>query len=177
MVDRSESKETGVWQCSAVLEGHLGAVYDLSSGDPDTLWSVGGDGCLVRWTRRDGAWNPQGMAMAKADEALFCVSGCCRMERCWPEAHPAGSLHGRTQGWKSSAGMPAEPLWSRTNGVPERTVIFDVGGPENPWGRFPAGSAACWTPGGGPASAFTTAMRPGWGRRRHNPCTTEVSAR
>ena len=73
MVDRSGSKKTGAWHCSAVLEGHLGAVYDLSSGDRDTLWSVGGDGCLVRWTRQDGAWNPQGMAMAKADEALFCV--------------------------------------------------------------------------------------------------------
>ena len=105
------------------------------------------------------------------------VSECCRMERCWPEAHPAGSLRGRTPGWKSSAGIPAGPSWSRTNGVPERTVISDAGGPENPWDRFPAGSAACWTPGGGPASAFTMAMRPYWARRRHNPCTTEVSAR
>ena len=71
MVDGSGSKETGVWRCRAVLEGHLGAVYDLSSSDRDTLWSAGGDGCLVRWTRLGGVWNPQGMAMAKADEALF----------------------------------------------------------------------------------------------------------
>ncbi|MGB0511513.1 MAG: hypothetical protein ACPGGB_11380, partial [Flavobacteriales bacterium] len=62
------------WQCTTVLEGHLGAVYDLAPHGADGLWSVGGDGCLVHWSRKDGQWNPVGEARAKADEALFCLS-------------------------------------------------------------------------------------------------------
>lgn len=61
------------WHCTSVLEGHLGAVYDLAPDGPDGLWSVGGDGCLVRWSRKQGSWDPMGEARAKADEALFCV--------------------------------------------------------------------------------------------------------
>jgi WD40 repeat protein len=61
------------WQCTTVLEGHLGAVYDLAPDGADGLWSVGGDGCLVRWSRQDGQWNLMGEARAKADEALFCL--------------------------------------------------------------------------------------------------------
>lgn len=69
----SKSGAEGEWRCAASLEGHMGAVYDLASAGPDLLWSVGGDGCLVRWWRDDAGWNSTGEAVAKADEALFCV--------------------------------------------------------------------------------------------------------
>ena len=62
------------WRCVATLDGHQGAVYDLASEGPDLLWSVGGDGCLVRWRRDPAGWISTGEAVAKADEALFCVS-------------------------------------------------------------------------------------------------------
>ena len=61
------------WHCTTVLEGHIGAIYDLAPDGADGLWSVGGDGCLVRWSRKDGQWDSMGEARAKADEALFCV--------------------------------------------------------------------------------------------------------
>lgn len=70
---RSESNGAFQWVCSARLEGHQGAVYDLAAGREGDLWSVGGDGLLVNWTSDQGGWNPQGVAMAKAEEALFCV--------------------------------------------------------------------------------------------------------
>ena len=65
--------ENSPWQCTTVLEGHLGAVYDLAPDGAAGLWSVGGDGCLVRWSREHGQWNPTGQACAKANEALFCL--------------------------------------------------------------------------------------------------------
>ena len=71
-VQNNAGAETA-WRCVASLEGHQGAVYDLASDGPDLLWSVGGDGCLVRWLRDESGWRPAGEAVAKADEALFCV--------------------------------------------------------------------------------------------------------
>lgn len=73
MSGQSNSGAESAWRCVASLEGHQGAVYDLASAGPDLLWSVGGDGCLVRWVRGDLGWKPTGEAVAKADEALFCV--------------------------------------------------------------------------------------------------------
>lgn len=73
MSAKSKSDADGAWRCVASLEGHMGAVYDLASPGPNLLWSVGGDGCLVRWWKDDAGWNATGEAVAKADEALFCV--------------------------------------------------------------------------------------------------------
>ena len=73
MSGQSNSGAESQWRCVASLEGHQGAVYDLASAGPDLLWSVGGDGCLVRWVRGDLGWKSTGEAVAKADEALFCV--------------------------------------------------------------------------------------------------------
>ena len=61
------------WHCTTVLEGHLGAVYDLAPDKAGGLWSVGGDGCLVQWSRKEGQWDSMGEARAKAAEALFCL--------------------------------------------------------------------------------------------------------
>jgi len=65
--------EDAQWHCTTILEGHLGAVYDLAPDGAHRLWSVGGDGCLVQWSRENGQWDVMGEARAKADEALFCV--------------------------------------------------------------------------------------------------------
>ncbi len=73
MSGQSKLGAQSAWRCVASLEGHHGAVYDLASAGPDLLWSVGGDGCLVRWRRDDEGWQSTGEAVAKADEALFCV--------------------------------------------------------------------------------------------------------
>ena len=73
MVVNTREEGAGEWRCVASLDGHQGAVYDLAAENPDLMWSVGGDGCLVRWRRTAGTWNAMGEAVAKADEALFCV--------------------------------------------------------------------------------------------------------
>lgn len=69
----TDSTHASRWVCSVRLEGHQGAVYDLAAGRQGDVWSVGGDGLLVNWTRTKGQWTAQGVALAKADEALFCV--------------------------------------------------------------------------------------------------------
>ena len=62
------------WQCVAQWRGHQGAVYDLACDDAGHIWSVGGDGLLVKWNRDLPGWDATGEAMARTDQALFSVA-------------------------------------------------------------------------------------------------------
>lgn len=65
--------ESGKWTLLQELSGHQGAVYDLARGEEGDLWSVGGDGWMVRWPAQDGAWSVSGEAMARTEQALFAL--------------------------------------------------------------------------------------------------------
>lgn len=61
------------WALVSELTGHHGPVYGLAVGKDRSIWSAGGDGLLVRWLPAADGWSSAGMAVAKTDQALFCV--------------------------------------------------------------------------------------------------------
>lgn len=54
----------------AQLNGHTGAVYDIAADHLGAIWSVGGDGWVVRW---DALHSSDGVLVARADVQLFSV--------------------------------------------------------------------------------------------------------
>ncbi len=62
-----------LWHCAAQWRGHQGAVYDLAVDAEGSVWSAGGDGLLVKWTSTSPHGEATGEAMARTDQALFCV--------------------------------------------------------------------------------------------------------